>query len=152
MGRTTAIKEKGSDSRRSDTKGDFSLGTNCGSDSVADPCLSTTSCTEKEKDLPPVIVDRVHDPIECFCLLRIEMRKTVINPLSHLDRIISKLLAEDRVIDDSSPLLLWSIHVLYVRKTLSTGLYGEELNEMKAIIEDIIVCRIWNTASDEPVT
>ena len=152
MGCTTTIKEKGSDSRRSDTKGNLSLGTNCGSDSVADLCLSTTSCTEKEKDLPPVIVDRIHDPIKCFCLLEIEMRIMVLNPLCHLDWIISKLLTEDRVIDDSGPLLLWSIHVLYVGKTLSTGLYSEELNEMKAIIEDIIICRIWNTASDEPVT
>jgi hypothetical protein len=35
---------------------------------------------------------------------------------------------------------------------LSTGLYGDVFKEIKAIIEDVIICGIQMAASDEPVT
>jgi hypothetical protein len=41
---------------------------------------------------------------------------------------------------------------LYVRKTLSTRLYGDAFDEMKVIIKDIVICGIQLAASDEPVT
>src|ERR1700677_742836 len=152
MSSATTIKEKGSNSRRSDTKGDLSLCTDGCSDGVADMGLSTTSGTVKEKDVSPVVVGRVHDLVKSILLLRIESRIEVINLLSHLDGIISELLPQNRVVNVSPPLLLWSVHVLYVRKTLSTGLYGDVFDEIKAIIKDIIICGIQMTASDEPMT
>src|ERR1700734_2612 len=152
MSSATTIKEKGCDSRRSDTKGDLSLCTNGCSNGVTDMGLSTASCTVKEKQLSPVVVDRVHDLVKCLLLLWIKVRITALNLLCHLDGIISQLLSQDRIVDVRPPLLLWSVHVLYVRKTLSTRLYGDAFDEMKAIIKDIIICGIQLAASDEPVT
>ena|SRR5882724_253176 len=99
---------------RSHTKGDLALCTNGGSDGVGDMGLSTASCAEKEKQLSPVVVGRVHDLVECLLLFRIKIGIIVLDPLSHLDGIISQLLSKDRVVNFRPPLLLRCVHVLYV--------------------------------------
>src|SRR5882762_11613681 len=101
--------------------------------------LSTASCTKKEKQLSPVVVGRFHDLVECLLLFRIKIGIILLDPLSHLNGIISKLLSKDRVVDFRPPLLLRCVHVLYVRKTLPICLYGDLLKEIKAIIGDVLV-------------
>src|SRR5258705_12391659 len=133
MSSLTAIEEKSCDSRRSHTKGDLALYTNGGSDGVGDMGLSTTSCAEKEKQLSPVVVGRVHDLVKCVLLFQIKIGIIVLDPLSQLDGIISQLLSKDRVVNFRPPLLLRGVHVLNLRKTLSICLYGELLKELKAI-------------------
>jgi len=152
MSCATTIEEKGGDSGRRDAKGNLALGTNGCGDGVADVSLSTTSCAVKEKQLSPVVVGRVHDLVECLLLLRIELGIIVLDPLKHLYRIISELLSKVRVVHVRPPLLLGSVHVLYVRETLSLRLYGDVLKEIKAIIENVVICGIQMAASDEPVT
>src|ERR1700692_4083906 len=125
MGSATAIEEKSGYSGRSDAKGDLALCANGSSDGVGDMGLSTASCAEKEKQLSPVVVGRVHDLVECDILLRIEIGISVLHTFSNLDGIRSKFLSNDRVVNFRPPLLLWSVHVLYVRKTLSIRLYGD---------------------------
>src|ERR1700728_4471394 len=104
MSGPTTIEEKCSNSRRSDTKGNLSLCADCSSDGVADMGLSTTSCTEKEKQISLVVVDRVHDLVECILLLRIESRIEILNLFGHLNRIVSEFLLKDRVVNVIAPL------------------------------------------------
>jgi len=77
-----------------------------------------------------VPIGGVHDLVKSLLLLRIEFGVIILDILKHLNRIISKLLFKERVVDVRPPLLLWSVHVLYVRKMFSIRLYGDVLEEI----------------------
>jgi hypothetical protein len=50
------------------------------------------------------------------------------------------------------PLLLWIRHVGKVGRKLLVGLHEDVLQKVKAIVEDVLICGIQTTESDESVT
>src|SRR5882757_6184101 len=100
--------------------------------------LSTTTRAVKEKELPSVIVNGIHDPVKGMLLLWIKIRIQKIDPLMHVLWIIIQLFLKKIVAIQLVPLLLGDRHIRIVLKKLAR-LLEDVLEEMKAIVEHIII-------------